>query len=198
MRAYEACRKTPYNCTLSWVPGPLTAMPNPYLSASELPKPARPADPPTPASTTPSLPTTAGALIALGRADHILDLADPMPASMLLLSTSPNMLECCRPQPEPAGPHLRQQVHPHHRQRQRAPAPCLGQLLHGPARSCPAHACRPGVLLPPPHPCIPLPDPLRGHCSLLLGRHGEQFFSSVMVSKLGWGLGTASGLGAGA
>ena len=119
----------------------------------------------------------------------------PTPPSHPLLS---DFFQACRPQPEPAGPHLRQQVHPHHRQRQRAPAPCLGQLLHGPARSCPAHACRPGVLLPPPHPCIPLPDPLRGHCSLLLGRHGEQFFSGVMVSKLGWGLGTASGLGAGA
>jgi len=48
-----------------------------------------------------------------------------------------------RAQPEPAGPHVRQQVHPHHRQRERAPAAQLAQLLHGPAGARPAALGRP-------------------------------------------------------
>ena len=77
-----------------------------------------------------------------------------------------------RAQLEPAGPHVREQVHPHHRQRVGAPAAGLGVLLHRPARGGAAHACRPRLLLPPPHPGLPLPHPLWRHRRLLLRRHG--------------------------
>ena len=116
--------------------------------------------------TTPALPQCLAAHPQDPNSKAQNGLTDPEPT----LHLTPG----CRSQSEPVGSHLRQQVHPHHRQRERAPAPRLGQLLHRPARSCPAHACGPGLLLPPPHPRLPLPHPLRGHSRLLLWGHGAR------------------------
>jgi hypothetical protein len=82
----------------------------------------------------------------------------------------------CRSQSQPPGSNICLQVHSHHCISQRAPAPSMAVILHGPASCKHTDACWPHCPFLASDSGIPFPHPVRLYCSLLLGGHGEPFF----------------------